>query len=373
MVCKSTRKPTLVDPLQQVGEGRRITSCPTDGLNCLAGSTKEVAKAVTHTTDNIRAHWRSQDRDTNLRMKLGTSSALAIESCLTKSTASSLHRPPVSIPTTTNLRVKTWQSVMSTASHQNKEGLAPRPRCVCRRWQPRKYASKRTRAPAWRHTRANTLSIGVACFFTRPLSVPVAAAGVEGTVAHFTCRFCDKQRQLPSFQEQRNNCCGIVHSLVVEAWARAAPALQPECERRCARFATARLDSRELFRKKVSEMEEAQCCHPCVRLVHCWCSWVRPSLALGVLVFRFWGLGLQVFGVWLGQTWSWPNLDLAKLGLALPSRNLPTWTPPEPLVVQSSGCDQTNSHVQVPPLHARTTMSATPGVRWWIISKASGP
>ena len=48
--------------------------------HCLAGSTIEATKIVAHTTDNIRVHRRSQARDTDLRMKLGTSFALEVES-----------------------------------------------------------------------------------------------------------------------------------------------------------------------------------------------------------------------------------------------------------------------------------------------------
>ena len=233
--------------------------------HCLAGSTKEAAKAVAHATDNIRVHRRSQDKDTDLCKKLGTSCALAVESCLTKSTASSLHRPPVSMPTTTSLqrreatssgylaslsllafnstapstsaalrcgspaRVKTQRSVMSTAScappkhgrscaktSMRLPSLAATPTFMSRR-----YASKRTRAPASRHTGANTLSVGVARFFTRPLSVHAAlwrprasrALWHPSHVASVTGRGnCNRSRS-----STRNNCGGIVYSLDVGA------------------------------------------------------------------------------------------------------------------------------------------------------------
>ena len=94
---------------------------------------------MAHTTDNIRVHRRSQDRDTDLRMKLGTFSALAIESCLTKSTASSLHRPPVSIPTTTSLqrREATSSGYLASLSLLALTSTAPSTSAVLRCGSPR--------------------------------------------------------------------------------------------------------------------------------------------------------------------------------------------------------------------------------------------
>ena len=72
--------------------------------HCAAGSTNDVAKLVAHTVDSIRVHLRSHANDTDLAMYTGTSLALAMESCRSNSTPSSAQRPPVSMPTTTNLQ-----------------------------------------------------------------------------------------------------------------------------------------------------------------------------------------------------------------------------------------------------------------------------
>ena len=234
---------------QQVARGGASPPVQQMDSHCLAGSTKEAAKVVAHATDHIRVHLRSQDKDTDLCMKLGTSCALAVESCLTKSTASSLHRPPVSMPTTTSLqrreatssgylaslfvlafksttpstsaalrcgslaRVNTQRSVMSTAScapQQHGRSCAKTSMrllswAATPTFMSRRFASKRTRAPASRQTRANTLSVGVARFFTRPLSVHAALWRPRASKAlwhPFACRFRHWQRQLQSLQEQ---------------------------------------------------------------------------------------------------------------------------------------------------------------------------
>ena len=60
-----------------------------------------------------------------------------------------------------------------------------------------------------------------------------------------------------------NKCGGIVNSGLVGQCANAAPALRPECERRCARRAAVRPDNMVPSLKYESEMEEDQHCQPC--------------------------------------------------------------------------------------------------------------
>ena len=215
---------------------------------------------MAHTTDNIRVHLRSHAKDTDLRMKVRTSCALEVQSCLKKSTAPSLHRPPVSMPTTTILQRPEAASsgylaslsllaLINTAPSMSAALNCGSPARVMTLRKVMSTASLRT-SKAWnvlrvrlasRHTRASTRPVGVARFFTRPLSVQVGSvepADVEDTVQPFTCRLCDWQWQLQSLQEPaRGTSVGIVHSLVVGAWQRATTALHPECDRRCARLA----------------------------------------------------------------------------------------------------------------------------------------
>ena len=112
-VSQTPRTPTLPGSCHS-RSARSGASPPVQEIDsqCLAGSTKEAAKAVAHTTNNIRVHRRSQARDTDLRMKLGTSCALETESCLKKSAASSLHRPPVSMSTQRRRRLPRHVAVL---------------------------------------------------------------------------------------------------------------------------------------------------------------------------------------------------------------------------------------------------------------------
>ena len=102
-------------------------------------------------------------------------------------------------------------------------------------------SSKRT-APASRHTRHSFDRSGTLLHASAECACcSVAAAGVEDTVAPFSKSSCNGSKS-----NTRKNCGGIVYSLVVGTWAKAAPALQPECEQKCAQLAA------------------AQYCHPCV-------------------------------------------------------------------------------------------------------------
>ena len=68
----------------------------------LDGSTREAAKATAHVVASMRVQRRSQAHETWRDMYRGTSRARARASCRTMCTASSLHRPPVSMARTTN-------------------------------------------------------------------------------------------------------------------------------------------------------------------------------------------------------------------------------------------------------------------------------
>ena len=64
--------------------------------------TNEHAKALAHDTESILCHLLNQAKKADPRKTGETSRALCPANWLTKSTASELHRPPVSNPTTTN-------------------------------------------------------------------------------------------------------------------------------------------------------------------------------------------------------------------------------------------------------------------------------
>ena len=73
--------------------------------------TQQVANARAHEIDNMRIHLRLQDKWTDHCSTCGASRALAWAIMSTKSAASLLHRPPVSMPTTTS-----WQRPPSNSS-----------------------------------------------------------------------------------------------------------------------------------------------------------------------------------------------------------------------------------------------------------------
>ena len=145
-----------------------------------------------------------QVRNTDLRMKLGTSCASEVESCFMKSAASLPHRPPVSMPTNndrTQPALSTWLPCPSSGIDQHSgvdvcrvpvknsmrlPSLTATPALMSRR-----YALKRTRALASRHTLCHASTEGARSF--------VAPKDVQDTVAPFECRFSDWQWQLQSF------------------------------------------------------------------------------------------------------------------------------------------------------------------------------
>ena len=266
----------------------------------------------------MRVHLRSQASAVEWNKSAGASRAFACANCHRKSAPSSLQRPPVSMATTTkrqrlevtnsgyafslSRRARTmtapstsaapgWGSpvahkalrkVMSTAScappKQGRSWATTSIRLSSPPGTP-KFMSRRaalnfTRAPASRHTRARTRSVGPARFLTRPDRVHAARCRPNVSngswhplhVASVTGRGSWRR----SNSNTRKRWGGIVYSAVVGAWANATPALRPEWERKWAWQEPGRLVSIEFFLKWESKTEEAQYCQHRVatRLVH---------------------------------------------------------------------------------------------------------
>ena len=100
-MLKTRRVPAMHSPLTPLGKGRRGRAFPSVPSHASAGEeTKEQAKARLQEIESIRDHLRRQARKADSFNAGEASRALAPASTSTEPNASSLQRPPVSIPTT---------------------------------------------------------------------------------------------------------------------------------------------------------------------------------------------------------------------------------------------------------------------------------